>query len=272
MDLELQGVHVLVTGSSGGIGLETACLFLDHGAKVSAHYNTNLQPLKQLIDKYGPSCIRPVQANLGVEEEVHRAFESFDEKNGGFGPVQVAIVNHAYYPPADVPVSHMSLEQWNSTLNANLTSSFLVLRQFMRGLEGAAERLKNKAAVVLIGSTAGKFGEAGHMDYAVTKSAMMYAMTSTLKNEIVKIAPKGRVNCVAPGWVKTPMAAEALSDPEIVYRALATTPMKKVATPREIATQVITLASPSVSSHVSGEVMMITGGMEGRLLNKREDI
>jgi len=51
---------------------------------------------------------------------------------------------------------------------------------------------------------------------------MMYAMTSTLKNEIVKIAPRVRVNCVAPGWVKTPMAEEALKDPEIVYSAIAT--------------------------------------------------
>jgi len=99
-------------------------------------------------------------------------FESFDEKNGGFGPVQVAIVNHAYGPPAFVPISQLSLERWNLTLNANLTSSFLVLRQYMRGLEGAAERLKDKAAVVLIGSTAGKFGEAGHLDYAVTKSGV----------------------------------------------------------------------------------------------------
>ena len=50
----------------------------------------------------------------------------------------------------------------------------------------------------------------------------MYGFTLSLKNEIFKIAPRGRVNTVAPGWVKTPMAEEALSDPTIVYRALAT--------------------------------------------------
>lgn len=50
---------------------------------------------------------------------------------------------------------------------------------------------------------------------------MMYGFLLTLKNEIVKIAPKGRANCVAPGWVSTPMAVNALADPEIVYRALA---------------------------------------------------
>lgn len=50
---------------------------------------------------------------------------------------------------------------------------------------------------------------------------MMYGLTLTLKNEIVKIAPKGRVNTVAPGWVRTPMAESALADPQVVYRALA---------------------------------------------------
>jgi NAD(P)-dependent dehydrogenase (short-subunit alcohol dehydrogenase family) len=53
-------------------------------------------------------------------------------------------------------------------------------------------------------------------------AAMMYGLTMTLKNEIVKIAPKGRVNCVAPGWVDTPMAADALKNPNVIYQALAT--------------------------------------------------
>ena len=53
-------------------------------------------------------------------------------------------------------------------------------------------------------------------------SAMMYGLTMTLKNEFVKIAPRGRVNCVAPGWVRTPMATESLANPEVAYRALAT--------------------------------------------------
>lgn len=51
---------------------------------------------------------------------------------------------------------------------------------------------------------------------------MMYGLTLTLKNEIVQIAPRARVNCVAPGWVITPMAEESLKDPDIVYASLAT--------------------------------------------------
>ncbi|KDQ54711.1 hypothetical protein JAAARDRAFT_135217 [Jaapia argillacea MUCL 33604] len=282
MDLGLKGVHVLVTGASGGIGLETARLFLGehigfgspssaHGAKVTAHYNTQSASLQPLLSEYGRERVQAVQADLGLESDVLRMFSFLSDKSS-FGPVQVAIVNHGYWPPVDAPISKMSLEQWNSTLQSNLTSSFLVLREYLKELEKASEEVKLKAAVVLIGSTAGKYGEAGHADYAASKSAMMYGLTLSLKNEIVRIAPKGRVNCVAPGWVLTPMAEAAFKDPHIVYRSLATTPLKKVAVPRDIANQVILLASPNVSGHVTGQVVMVEGGMEGRLLNRPEDL
>ena len=84
--------------------------------------------------------------------------------------MQVAVINHAYYESRDVPVAQMTLEQWESTMSTNLTSSFLVAREYLRGLEKAADSVKDKAGIVLIGSTAGKYGEAGHADYSATKS------------------------------------------------------------------------------------------------------
>ncbi|CCM05953.1 uncharacterized protein FIBRA_08192 [Fibroporia radiculosa] len=242
---------------------------IKQGAIVTAHYNTTRATLEPLLAEYGPTRIRAIQANLTAEEEVIRMF---NEQTEGFSPVQILVVNHGYYPPVDATVSQMTLDQWNSTFASNLTSSFLVLREYMRKLEGATVQQKDKASIVLIGSTAGKYGEIGHADYSAAKSGMMYGLAMTLKNEIVKIAPKGRVNCIAPGWVKTPMAEHALKQPEIIYRALATTPLKKVATPEDIATQVVFISSTAVSGHVSGQVIMVEGGMEGRLLNKPEDI
>ncbi|KAI0334267.1 hypothetical protein GY45DRAFT_1367779 [Cubamyces sp. BRFM 1775] len=246
--------------------------FLEVGARVSAHYNTKLAPLQPLLDEYGPSRVRALHANLTQEADVQRLFHSPSDLQDGFGPVQVVIINHAYYEARDVPVAQMSLEQWESTMSTNLTSSFLVAREYLRGLERATDNVKDKAAIVLIGSTAGKYGEAGHADYSATKSAMMYGLCLSLKNEIVKIAPKGRVNAIAPGWVKTPMAEESLKDPNVLYRALATTPLKKVATPEDIAGQIVVISSPSLSGHISGQVLMIEGGMEGRLLNERGDL
>lgn len=264
MDFGLKDVHVLVTGASGGIGLETARLYCAIGAKVTAHYNTQFGPLEKLSQTY-PN-LRIVQSDLSNEASVVNIFST------NVDPVQVLVVNHAIAPPEDVPLAEMTLERWNHTISTNLTSSFLVCREYLKHLKNATPEAKEKAAIVLIGSTAGKYGEAGHADYAATKSAMMYGLAMTLKNEIVKIAPRGRVNTVAPGWVKTLMAEIPLSNPRILYSALATTPLKKIAMPLDIANQIVVLSSSTVSGHVTGQVLMVEGGMEGRLLNKPEDI
>ncbi|KAJ7039830.1 NAD(P)-binding protein [Mycena alexandri] len=265
MDLDLQDVHVLVTGASGGIGLETARLFLQQGAKVTAHYNTNISTLHALIEEFGAQRVVAAPANLTAEVDVASLFETAGKT---LGPVQIAIINHGIWPTADCSVAQMTLARWQATLDTNLTGAFLVAREYLRRLERAPDALKDKASILFVGSTAGKYGEAGHADYATSKSALMYGLTLSLKNEIVKIAPKGRVNCVSPGWVNTPMAAEALKDPEIVYRALATTPLKKVGAPFDIATQIVVLSSQKLSGHVTGQNLMVEGGMEGRLLNR----
>ncbi|KAJ7145349.1 NAD(P)-binding protein [Mycena crocata] len=266
MDLELQDVHVLITGASGGIGLETARLFLQQGAKVTAHYNTNASPLNTLIDEFGAERVVAVQANLSLEADVARLFAG-----SALGPMQIVIINHGIWPTADEPVAQMTLARWQTTLDTNLTAAFLVAREYLRQLAPASDALKEKASILFVGSTSGKYGEAGHADYAASKSALMYGLTLSLKNEIVKIAPKGRVNCVAPGWVKTAMAEEALKDPVIVYRALATTPLKKVGVPWDVATQIVVLSSTKLSGHVTGVTLTVEGGMEGRLLNRITD-
>ncbi|KAG2137482.1 NAD-P-binding protein [Suillus clintonianus] len=268
MDLGLKGVHILVTGASGGIGLETVKLFCTLGANVTAHYNSQFGPIQELLASN--TNLQHVQANLSQEQAVVAMFESLSTMP--HGPVQVIVVNHAISYRVDVPIARMSLDQWNTTISMNLTSSFLVCREYLKHLEKASSGIKDKAAIVLIGSTAGKYGEANNGDYAATKSAMMYGLNLTLKNEIVKIAPKGRVNCVAPGWVKTRMVEEVLKDSQTVARILATIPLKKVAVPMDVATQIVVLASSTLSGHVTGQVVMVEGGMEGRLLNKPEDL
>lgn len=210
----------------------------EQGAKVTAHYNTNAASLNTLATEFGSDKIRVAQANLSAEEDVVRLFSN---GNSALGPVQVLVVNHAISPPEDVSVVDMTLDRWRNTIDTNLTAAFLVSREYLKQLESASDALKAQAAVVFVGSTAGKYGEAGHADYAASKSgtssspkfasvltralhclALMYGFMLSLKNEIVKIAPRGRVNCVAPGWVRTPKKEEKLKDPVFVHRALAT--------------------------------------------------
>jgi len=251
--------------------METAKLFIAQGANVTLHCKSNIGPLKNLMEKHGKKRVHCVMTDLYNEDAVQRIFD-FSEAQ--FGPVQVLVVNHAISSKGNVSLVDMTLDQWNGTLQTNLSSAFLVCREYLRGLQkpNVTPELKEQVSIVLIGSTAGKYGEAGNADYAASKSAMMYGLTMTLKNEIVKIAPKGRVNCVAPGWVDTPMAADALQNPKVMYQALATTPLKKIATPRDIANQIAILASSAVSGHVTGQVVMVEGGMEGRAINTLEDI
>jgi len=265
MDLGLEGVHVLITGASGGIGFETAELFYEQGAIVTAHYHTNFKPLEPFVD----SRSQAIKADLTKEEEV---IELFKNAMYSYGPVQILIINHAISVVEDANLWEMSFDRWKTTIETNLNSSFLVAREYLRHLKTMSPDLKEEAAIILIGSTAGKYGEAGHADYAASKSAMMYGLTMTLKNEIVKLAPKGRVNCIGPGWVRTAMATDSLKNPHVAYSALATTPLKKIAEPNDIANQIVLLSSNKVSGHVTGQVLMIEGGMEGRLLNKPEDV
>jgi 3-oxoacyl-[acyl-carrier protein] reductase len=166
------------------------------------------------------------------------------------------------WPRADEPVWQLSLERWEQTLRENLTSAFLTARGFLRSVERTGH-----GSLVLVSSTAGVFGEAGHADYGAAKGALASGFLLSLKNEIVRIAPRGRVNCVAPGWTKTPMARREVDDAEVVDRITRTMALRKVATPEDVARQVVVLASDELSGHLTGQVVVVAGGMEGRVLH-----
>jgi 3-oxoacyl-[acyl-carrier protein] reductase len=162
-----------------------------------------------------------------------------------------------------VPLWELPLERWDATLRANLTITYLTARGFLREVER-----NGHGSLVMIGSTAGLFGEAGHADYAAAKSAIVHGLLLSLKNEIVRVAPRGRVNVVCPGWTESPMTRTTLTDPELVRRVTRTMPLRKVARPEDVARQVVVLASDDLSGHVTGQVVTVAGGMEGRLLHE----
>ncbi|KAN0065861.1 hypothetical protein ACQY0O_000992 [Thecaphora frezii] len=258
LDFGLQDVHVLVTGASGGIGRETALHFQQLGCRVSAHYNSTTRGIDQI------QGLHAIQADVTSEHDVATLFDSAEQLNNA--PVQVLVINHGVWPVQPVELADMSLSQWRNTHAINLDGPFLLAREFLRRLRGQPAHVLDPVSICMIGSTAGKFGEADHADYASTKSSLMYGLVPTLKNEIVRIAPKGRVNSVNPGWVATPMAQETLKDAKVVARALASTPLQKVALPQDVARQVVVLSSPTLSGHVTGVNLQVDGGMEGRCL------
>jgi 3-oxoacyl-[acyl-carrier protein] reductase len=152
-------------------------------------------------------------------------------------------------------------------LDSVLTATFLSLREFLRLV---AQQKRGNA--VLIASTAAVFGEAGHADYAAAKSAMAYGLTRTLKNEIARIAPHtahycgGRVNCICPGWTLVPRTAPQLRKTELVRKITSTMALPQLARPEDIAHAAVFLASDRLARHVTGQTLVIAGGMEGRML------
>jgi 3-oxoacyl-[acyl-carrier protein] reductase len=161
-----------------------------------------------------------------------------------------------------VPAWELGLDRWEATLRQNLTATFLTARGFLREVASSGS-----GSLVLIGSTAGVFGEAGHADYAAAKSAIVHGLLLSLKNEVVRVAPSARVNAVSPGWTVSPMTRTTLDDPTVLERATRTMPLRKAARSEDVASQVVALASDEISGHVTGEMVLVAGGMEGRLLH-----
>ena len=195
-----------------------------------------------------------VGADLTDGAEVERLFEAA-------GELDVCAAVAGVWPEGDVPVWQLPLERWEATLRANLTATFLTARGFLRGVERSGH-----GSLVLVGSTAGIFGEAGHADYAAAKSGIVHGLLLSLKNEVVRVAPRARVNAVAPGWTESPMTRDSLT-PETLERVTRTMALQKVAQPEDVARVVVVLASDELSGHVTGQVVTVAGGMEGRVVH-----
>ncbi len=251
METGLAGKRVLVTGASGGIGSASARAFAAGGAEVVVHYHRGRDRAEALARELGSATV--AGADLTSEDEVDRLFAEA-------GRLDVCAAVAGAWPSEDVPVWELALDRWRETLDANLTATFLTARGFLRQLEN------RPGSLVLVGSTAGVFGEAGHADYAAAKSALMVGLLLSLKNEVVRRHPGVRVNAVAPGWTESPMTRGHVSE-EQVRRISRTMALRKVAQPEDVARQVVVLASDELSGHVTGQVVTVAGGMEGRVVH-----
>ena len=248
--LSLDGKVAVVTGGSRGIGASIVKLFTRAGAKVLFNYQRARAEAEQLSRDCGgvQSCL-PVQADLAdpeaARELISRALQQF-------GRVDIVVANHGVWPPADVPIDQMAERQWRNTLSVNLDSVFGLVKY------GVAQMKKQGQGghVVLISSTAGQRGEAFHCDYAASKGALI-SMVKGLSTELAR--DHIYVNCVAPGWVETDMAAPALRDPETSKRVFSSIPLGRAGKPEEIAATVLFLCTAH-AGFITGEILNVNGG------------
>jgi 3-oxoacyl-[acyl-carrier protein] reductase len=270
MNTELAGKVVLITGASGGLGTAMARAFAAEGARLVLHYHSQRAVAERLAAELGTVESLVVGADLRDEAPVRTLFA---EAGRHFGRVDTLVANAGVWCEHDVAIADMSLAQWQETLASDLTSVFLCCREFLR-----MARMQQQGNIVLIGSTAGVFGEPGHGDYAAAKAALAYGLTRTLKNEIARFAPHtaaycgGRVNCVCPGWTVSPLTERHLQNQAVVRRVTATMALPQIARADDIANAVVYLASDKLARHVTGQTLVVAGGMEGRWLWRPEEV
>jgi 3-oxoacyl-[acyl-carrier protein] reductase len=247
--LSVQDRVAVISGGSRGIGAATVKMFVVAGAKVLFNYHTSRTAADAVVAECGPENCAAAQADLRNIEAAHALIEQAVER---FGGVDILVANHGIWPPDDVAVDHMTNRQWHDTIAINLDSVFGLVKH-------AVAQMKKQGGggkIVLVSSTAGQRGEAFHCDYAATKGAVI----SMVKGLSTELARDGiRVNCVAPGWVATDMATPALGDSATREKVLKAIPLRRVATPEEIAAPILFLCTEH-AGFITGEIFNVNGG------------
>ena len=245
--IDLEGKTALVTGGSRGVGRATALLLARAGADVGISYRTREEEAAAVVEELRALGVKAwAQAgDLSRPADVEALFRRAREE---FAGLDLVVVNHGIWPVEDVAIADMDDDRWRRTLQVNLDGAFYVCRE-------AARYLRAHGRIVLVGSTAGQRGEAFHGDYAVTKGALQ----SLVKGFCVELAPRDiTVNCVAPGWIDTEMAAPALQGPEL-ERVEKGIPLGRVASAEDVAGPIVFLCS-QLGRHITGEILNVNGG------------
>ncbi|TVY49948.1 Peptidoglycan deacetylase [Lachnellula occidentalis] len=266
--LGLEGLHVFCTGAAGGIGSQVVKEFLDQGCKVTAH---DLRP----ITNFTPTAnLFTITGDISSEDSIS---SSIQQARARHGPINILIANAGITDESNsYPIWHLPLDLWEKTYATNIRGTFLTIKHFLLSAEetqsASGKELEN-LSIVVTGSECGKFGQAGHAEYASGKAGLQYGLVRTVKNEIVRLNSRARINAVAPGWVDTPLIEGRLDDPKEMWaEAQATVPLRKIARPEDVAKAMAFLASHKAAGHISGQCLSVDGGMEGRLVWKQEEV
>src|SRR5262245_56080128 len=177
MQTQIAGLTVLITGASGGIGQALAQAFADEGANLLLHSQRRAAVLESWVASQG------LRERAVIGEADVRESDGLDSLlaagRSRFGRVDVAIVNAGVWPPEDRPLHRLDPARIREVIDINLLGAIWTCRSFMQQLVEVGPREDGRgASVCLIGSTAGRFGEANHLEYAVSKAGLHGLMRS----------------------------------------------------------------------------------------------
>lgn len=247
---DLTGKVAIITGSSRGIGKAIAERMAEHGAKVVIS-SRKLEPCEavaaDLNARHGPGTAIAVPANIASKEDLQHLV---DETRKVFGQVDICVCNAASNPYYG-PLAGISDDQFRKILDNNIISNHWLI-----GMVAPEMRERKDGAIIIVSSIGGLRGNAIIGAYNISKAAD-FQLARNLAHEF---GPDNvRVNCIAPGLIKTDFARALWENPETLKRATTAVPLRRIGEPDELAGAAVYLASKA-GSFMTGQALVVDGG------------
>ena len=243
----LEGKTAIITGGSRGIGKGIAMVFAQHGANVAFTYSSSVESANSL-EKELSNCgvkVKSYQSNAADHKESQDLVENILTD---FGSIDI-LVNNAGITRDNISM-RLKDEDWDDVMQVNLKAAFNLTQGVMRGM------MKNRwGRIINITSVVGVTGNPGQVNYAASKAGMI-GMSKSFAHELA--SRNITVNCVAPGFIESPMTDNLTEDQKIAL--LTNVPAGRLGKGNEIAASVLYLASPE-SAYITGQTLHINGGM-----------
>ena len=249
MEIRLTNQVALVTGGSRGIGAAAVRLFAQAGARVVFNYRKAATDARRLVQECGGE-----KRAVAVRADVSRMADAkklVSEARRRFGGADILVANAGIWNAQPAPIESMSEAQWDEMMAVNMKGVYSVIHYAVPLM-----KRRKSGRIIVVSSTAGQRGESFHSHYGASKGGVI----SLVKGLSTELAPHNiLVNCVAPGWVDTDMAASVTKFPRELRKATRNIPLHRFAKPEEIAMPILFLAS-KMASYMTGEVVNVNGG------------
>jgi len=247
----LDGQVAIITGSSRGIGRAIALRMAEHGAKVvvsSRKVAACEEVVKTIQEKYGKDRAIAIAANISSKDDLANLVA---ETERHWGQVNVLVCNAASNPYYG-PQAGIADEQFRKILDNNIVANHWLINLV------APQMIQRKAgSIIIVSSIGGLRGSPVIGAYCISKAADM----QLARNLAVEYGPHNvRVNCIAPGLIKTDFARALWEDESMLKERMVTTPLRRIGDPDEIAGAAVFLASQA-GSYVTGQSLVVDGGV-----------
>ena len=248
---DLSGKVAVVTGSSRGIGRAIVERMAEHGAKVVVS-SRNIEPCREVADainaKYGAGRAIAVAASISSKEQLQRLVE---ETTRAFGDIHVLVCNAASNPHYG-PMHTITDDQLRKILDNNIVSNHWLITMV------APQMIARKdGSIIIMSSIGGLRGSTVIGTYNISKAADM----QLARNLAVEFGPHNvRINCIAPGLIRTDFARALWENPDNLKRRNEQTPLGRIGESDEIAGAAILLASQA-GSYITGQTIVVDGGV-----------